>query len=649
MRIHVLPILLILFVASLSAPGFAQDSTPLIDLNGYFPMTVPDSLEQWKQRKQELKKQVQVAVGLWPMPAKTPLNAVIHSPVEREGIVIERVYFESQPGLYVTGQLFRPAVYKGPRPVVLSPHGHGGRMYDVGEKRVREQIVQGQERFESSGRMPKIARCVQLARMGCMVLLFDMMGYGDNHQLSHDLTHRYAKQRPELNSPERYGLFSAQAEMRIQTVMGLQVWNSIRALDFLLEHPLADPNKVGVTGGSGGGTQSILLCALDDRPHVAFPQGMVSTSMQGGCTCENTSLLRIGSGNVELAALFAPKPQAMTAANDWTIDMMTKGYPELKALYELYGKGTSKNVLCTDATLYPHNFNYPTRALMYDWFNRHLKLGHEWPIVEEDYELMSIEEMQVWNEQHPAPKSDDLEFEIELLRSMDRGNAEFLSQLSPKGGRDSELGAHVLPALKTIVGPHSHSASESWRTDKPVRIQLRATSDDEQTDPNLIPIAMQSGVEVKVEEQTYHWNPVVSNPRQAPCYTYCYNNAVIVQRVHQVLTTIKQLQASGVRPQNITLEATSEFAPVAVLAACLLEEPIAHLKIDLNGFRFQQITHYRDINFLVGAIKYGDIPVMLGLANVSMLTVSDTMPLPELTQQLFEGQKERIVVWHQRK
>src|SRR5204863_1251337 len=128
-----------------------------------------------------------------------------------------------------------------------------------------------------------------------------------------------------------------ETELWQQSFMGLQTWNSIRSLDFLTSLPDVDPNRIGVTGASGGGTQTFILCAIDDRPAVAFPAVMVSTAMQGGCICENCSYLRVGTGNIELAAVFAPKPLGMSAANDWTKDIMTKGLPELKALYKLYG------------------------------------------------------------------------------------------------------------------------------------------------------------------------------------------------------------------------------------------------------------------------------------------------------------------------
>src|SRR5205807_8131337 len=125
--------------------------------------------------------------------------------------------------------------------------------------------------------------------------------------------------------------------LRQQSFMGLQTWNSVRSLDFLAGLPDVDAKKLGMTGASGGGTQTFMLAAIDDRLASAFPAVMVSTGMQGGCICENCSLLRVNTGNVEIAAVFAPKPLAMSAANDWTKELMTKGYPELKELYTLYG------------------------------------------------------------------------------------------------------------------------------------------------------------------------------------------------------------------------------------------------------------------------------------------------------------------------
>ena len=99
---------------------------PLKDLNGHFPFAVPATLKEWEQRKAELRRRVLVATGLYPMPERTPLNAVIHGKVKHDGFTSEKVYFESVPGFFVTGILFRPEGAKGKLPAVLCPHGHGG-------------------------------------------------------------------------------------------------------------------------------------------------------------------------------------------------------------------------------------------------------------------------------------------------------------------------------------------------------------------------------------------------------------------------------------------------------------------------------------------------------------------------------------------
>ncbi|MEK9633933.1 MAG: acetylxylan esterase, partial [Opitutae bacterium] len=220
-RLSFRPILATLACQLLSHIPSAQDSRSgqLKDLNGFFPFEPPATSQAWQSRSKELKLRRLVPTGLGPMPEKTPLNAVVHGKVKRPGFTVEKVYFESVPGLFVTGLLFRPETDKrGKLPAVLCPHGHGGRLHDLGEQGVRKQIVIGAERFEESGRMPKIARCATLARLGCVTFLYDMIGYADNRQISYQLAHRFAKQRPDFEGPESWGFYSAQAELRLQSI-----------------------------------------------------------------------------------------------------------------------------------------------------------------------------------------------------------------------------------------------------------------------------------------------------------------------------------------------------------------------------------------------------------------------------------------------
>ena len=293
---------------------------PLKDLDGYFPFTPPAGAADWAPRAERIRRRVLVSQGLWPLPTKAPLNAVIHGRVDRGEYTVEKVFFESAPGFFVTGNLYRPKQTTGKVPAVLFAHGHwtDARLSETPDAELRREIATGQERFEQGGKSRFQSLCVQLARMGCVVWQYDMLGDSDSRQISAALNHHYAKARPEMNTVENWGLFSPQAEAHLQSTMGLQTWNSIRSLDFVLSLPEVDPDRVAVTGASGGATQTLMVSAVDPRVALAFPAVMVSTAMQGGCTCENASLLRVGVGNVDFAALFAPKPLGMTCANDWT-------------------------------------------------------------------------------------------------------------------------------------------------------------------------------------------------------------------------------------------------------------------------------------------------------------------------------------------
>src|SRR5438445_6443640 len=397
------------------------------DLNGYFPMKVPASKEEWEKRRKELREQVQVALGLWPMPEKTPLNAVIHGKIDRDDYTIEKVFFASYPGHYVSGNLYRPKASGGgsgergvstPRsgqkhPAVLSPHGHwpNGRFFERNDKEAQAEIDKGAEKTMEGARYPLQARCAQLARMGCVVFHYDMVGYADSQQIEH-----------------RKGFTDAEAELRLQSFMGLQTWNSIRSLDFLTSLPDVDPKRIGVTGASGGGTQTFILCAIDDRPAAAFPAVMVSTDMQGGCICEHCSGLRQDTGNIELAALFAPKPLGMSAANDWPREIEAKGLPARKGLYKLYG--AEDRVMARCFPQFEHNYNQVSRELMYNWFNKHLQLGQPEPVVERPFVPVPPRELSVYDAQHPRPA--DAKDAEALRKTMSEASDQQIAALLPK-------------------------------------------------------------------------------------------------------------------------------------------------------------------------------------------------------------------------
>jgi hypothetical protein len=637
------------------------------DLNGYFPFEVPESVGAWEARAEELRKRVKIATGVWPLPERTPLNPVIHGKVQRDGFTVEKVYFEAMPNHFVTGLLFRPddGQEDVKRPAVLCPHGHGGRLQDYGADKMAALIESGAEKFEKSGRFPKLARCAQLARMGCVTFIFDMLGYADSVQIDYQLSHRFAKQRADFEGKEKWGLYSAQAELRLQSIMGIQTWNSIRCLDFLEQLPDVDGKRMAVTGGSGGGTQTILLCAIDSRPIAAFPNGMVSTSMQGGCTCENCTLLRVDSGNVELAALFAPKPQAMTAVNDWTKEMMTKGYPELQKLYGMLG--VKDDVYCREMLHFPHNYNYVSRATMYNWFNKHMKLGLPDPVIEEDWEPLTPEEYTVWDKDHPKP-SGGAKYEVTLTKYMANESDKQIAALTPSDADSLAKFREVIGgAFRSIIGRDvpNHEDIQRTKVDKVEQAGLIYFEDILRLQPrgeefpiiSLFPTITKwngdvviwvdgkgkagmfnegeprSEVERLIDagtavvsadlfqqgefllgDQPLEQQRVVGNPREVAAYTFAYNDTVFVRRVHDVLTLISFIRNDDHAPKHLHLIGVNGAGPIAAAARAIAGKQIDKAAIDTEGFRFADLKSYRDPNFVPGVVKYGDLPALLALS-----------------------------------
>ena len=658
---------------------------PLKDLNGYFPFNVPDSKDAWQRRAGDLRRRILVSTGLWPMPEKTPLKANIYGRTERDGFTVEKVHFESVPGHFVTGLLFRPAEGEGPFPAVLSPHGHGGRLQNYSVDQVQKLIEAGQEKYEESGRYPKLARCATLARMGCVVFIFDMLGYADSVQITQTVAHRFKNPRPELDTPDRWGFFSTQAELRMQSIMGLQTWNSVRALDFLAELPDVDAKRMAVTGGSGGGTQTILLGAIDSRPVASFPQGMVSTSMQGGCTCENATLLRIGTGNVELAGLFAPRPMAMTGANDWTKEIATKGYPQLQELYAMLGQ--PDNVYSISFLEFPHNYNYVTRRIMYGWMNKHLGLGHEEPIIERDYKLLTADEYTIWDEEHPAPKGGD-EYEASLTKQMARASQAQLKAISD----DSQKLREVLGgAYDTIINPLNFKPDAITRIKKIkaneggyllfADLLKNSANDSEIPVLSIYPkaatwnqkvviwvdgqgkkgllndqgrlIAGAQGlvdagysiVSVDAFGQGEFLNPgensrqarIINNGREFAGYTYGYNDTMFSRRVHDIQTAVSWVVNDEHAPIEVSIVGVNGGAPLAAAAANVIDE-VDRVALDTRGFRFTTLKSYRDPQFLPGAAKYGDLPGLISqLAPRPLGLIGEGRELPKLVQSMYAG------------
>lgn len=291
---------------------------------------VPDD---WPARAALLRLRILAAAGLRPMPGRGPVRAVVARTLEREGYRVENLWFEAGRGSRVAGNLYVPAG-RGPFPAVLHPHGHWEK---------------GRAADDTDGSSQ--AFCVSLARAGWVAFAWDMIGYNDSRWLPHDFSDRRAA---------RLGV----------TLLGLQLWNSLRAVDFVAAHPAVDASRLAIAGASGGATQAMLAGAVDGRLRASALVCMISASMQGGCVCENAPGLRLDTDNVELAALFAPRPLLLVSATgDWTARTPRVEYPAIRRVYERLG--APERVANAHFRL-PHNFLPESREAVYAWFARHL-------------------------------------------------------------------------------------------------------------------------------------------------------------------------------------------------------------------------------------------------------------------------------------
>jgi len=609
-------------------------------LNDYIPFSPPRTKEAWEARRAQLREQLLVANGLWPMPEKTPLNAVVHGKIERDGYTIEKVFFASMPGHYVTGNLYRPAnAEKGKKlPGVLFAHGHwaNGRFHDGGEKGAKASVDAKGEPDMDRGHFFMQALPVTLARLGFVVFQYDMVGYADSTAIKH-----------------REGFTDITAELRLQSQMGLQTLNSVRSLDFLTSLPDVDEKRIGMTGASGGGTQTFILAAIDDRIASAFPAVMVSTGMQGGCVCENCSLLRVGTGNVEIAALFAPKPQGMSAANDWTKEMMTKGYPELQQLYDLYG---AKDKVAVRAWLeYGHQYNVHAREMMYGWFLKHLQ-GKDEVVKEPPFKPMPVAELSVFDAEHPRPK--DEVNAVALREEMTKASDAQFFKLTPKDAAglkefkrvvgtalrvmvNSELPKGASDVAERIVEPHEKIDGHTLhrlvlgRANQKEAVPTIALAGPKPKEGHVVVWLHPKGKASLIEKGKVV--PAVTTltdagficvapdllgigenafPKPFPVdknfagYTYGYNRSLMANRVHDALTLI----ASGNSPKKkILLVGWGAMGPVAILANALAGDAVAKTAADMDGFSFEKVHDTNDPMTLPGSLKYGGMGGFLAL------------------------------------
>ena len=281
-----------------------------------------------------------------------------------DGYAVENIVIESFPGFYITGNLYLPKTGQKKYAAILNPHGHGV------DKRFSEETQKRDAAF---------------AKMGAIVFTYDMVGTGESMQVTH----------------------------KMPIALLLQTWNSRRVLDYLLSRSDVDAERIGMTGYSGGGTQTFILSAIDDRIKVSAPVTQVSAHFFGGCVCESGMPIHKSkdhqTNNVEIAALFAPKPLLIVSdGGDWTSNTPQVEYPYIQKVYAAYR--AEQNVRNAHLPNEGHDYGPSKRAAVYDFFGKFLKLDTARILAgggynEEFVTILSKDDLSVFNKTHPFPQN----------------------------------------------------------------------------------------------------------------------------------------------------------------------------------------------------------------------------------------------------
>ena len=364
-------VVLVLFLG-LNIQGYAQDD--LLCKGGYWTedqgnmmmkkfASEWNNLESWEKRGAVIRNGILDGMKFNQMPKVTnDFKLIINHTFKGDGYIVENVAFESFPGFYVTGNIYRPVNPEKKCAAILDPHGHWDNRRFMAE-------------FQ--------ARCASFARMGAIVFAYDMIGYADSKQVTHN----------------------------IPIALLLQTWNSKRVLDYLLSRPDVDPDRIGITGESGGGTQTIVITAIDNRIKVSVPVVMVSAHFFGGCICESGMPIHKSknhqTNNVEIAALCAPRPMLLISdGSDWTRNTPRIEYPYLQKVYALYNAENHIENVHFPAEV--HDYGYNKRSVAYTFLAHYLKLNIDKIPYKNGFDenfitFLPEDELRVFNSQHPIP------------------------------------------------------------------------------------------------------------------------------------------------------------------------------------------------------------------------------------------------------
>jgi len=330
------------------------------------------SRSDWESRSETYRQQLQHMLGLDPLPERSALNPVITGRLERGDIVVENLHIQSRPGLYVTGNLFRPKAVNEKLPAILYVCGHG--------RMVKDGVSYGNKTsYQHHG--------AWFARNGYVCLIIDTIQLGEL-QGKHHGTYKY--QMWWWNT-------------RGYTPAGVETWNGMRAIDYLQSRPEVDGERIGITGRSGGGAYSWWIAALDKRVKCAVPVAgitslknhVVDGCIEGHCDC----MYMVNSHRwdfAQVAALVAPRPVLISNTDKdgiFPLDGVVDVYGKTRRIYRLLD---AENHIGLHITEGPHRDSQELRIHAFRWMNRWLKQDDS-PVTIPAEKLFTPEELKVFD------------------------------------------------------------------------------------------------------------------------------------------------------------------------------------------------------------------------------------------------------------
>lgn len=571
-----------------------------------FAPSIFSTREALEKRREELQYNLRLSAGLYPWPEKTPLNPKFEDVGDYEGYCVKKVMYESRPGLWGTGNLYLPKPLRGPAPAILNVIGHWAdqRLTRIGDE------------LKTAADYPQ--QLANFARMGFVCLVVDMVGRVDSRQVTHE-----------------YG--TGERELYTSNSLGIQLWNNIRAVDLLCDMPEVDENRIGMTGASGGGTQSLLLALADERIRAVAPINMISLCMQGGCVCENAPGLRRETTNGEMCAMLAPRPLFLAGSTgDWTSNLLTCELPMMRRAYSLYDAQENVEYIYQHRD---HQYNSVTRHEVYQFFARHL-MGKEIVWEEAPVQVDDLQDLTWFRGNGKAPGfENDEEFfaahcrerneqvgklpiqeRLQMLRWMTDTQKERFPQMIRRTEVLSEEGMLEKGLLADGHGaqiPFAMAFPKGWDRKKAALIlsdKGKTILNSEQVREKLAQgYAVLSGDLFLTGEFDKEEPP---KNRGIKHYT-TFHNTEHTEQVRDICLLYRLAESRMTVDGQIWLEAQGDVACVAACAAALLPN-LAGARLDHRVRELTENGDYMEKCFIPGIGVLGGIPGCLALTDASV-------------------------------